>query len=91
MEGNADKNGLEGSHGTIWKTIKSMNIMFEKLKKAADEINYDLDNYSAYYYAGIDAAYCKLIKYFDLTDKMPTYRAAIVLHPAYKMDYFKQV
>ena len=91
IEGNADKNGLEGSYGAIWETIKSMNIMFGKLKKAADKINYDPDNYSAHYCAGIDAAYCKLIKYFDLTDKTPTYRAAMVLHPAYKMDYFEQV
>ena len=39
---------------------------------------------------GVNCAYSKLIKYFTLTDKTPIYRAAIVLHPAYKFDYFEQ-
>ena len=34
--------------------------------------------------------YIKLIKYFSLTNQTPIYQAAIVLHPAYKFDYFKQ-
>ena len=64
--------------------------MFKVLQRADDEIKASPGEYSEYYRAGVHCAYTKLIKYFNLTDQTPIYRAAIVLHPAYKFDYFEQ-
>lgn len=69
MEGDPNKAGLEGSHDVIWETVKAMDIMFGKLKKVGDEINADPDSYSDHEITGVDEAYCKLIKYFDRTEK----------------------
>lgn len=67
-----------------------MNYIFKVLQRADDEIKASPAEYQEYYKAGVHCAYTKLIKYFSLTDQTPIYRAAIVLYPAYKFDYFKQ-
>jgi len=57
--------------------------MYDILEKAQEEINEpetDL-NRMEYYNTGINTAWLKLEKYFKLTDVLPLYVAAIVLHP----------
>ncbi len=90
MQGNANKTGREGSYGAVWEVLKSMDWMFVKLKEASDAIAANPTEYSAYYKTGVDTGYIKLVKYFNLTDQSPIYRAAIVLHPAHKYDYFEE-
>ena len=67
-----------------------MNYIFKILQQANDEIKALLAKYLKYYKAGVHCAYIKLIKYFSLTDQTLIYWAAIVLHPTYKFNYFKQ-
>jgi len=89
LQGNADKMGFEGSYGAVWEVLKSMDFMFTRLQKVQDEINANEAAFPASFKAGVHWAYLKLIKYYRLTDETPIYRAAIVLHPAYKFDYFE--
>lgn len=90
LQGNANARGFEGSYGAVWEVLQSMDLMFKVLQKADDNIQKAPHEYSEHYRVGVNCAYAKLIKYFSLTDKTPIYRAAIVLHPAYKFDYFEQ-
>ena len=89
LQGNADKPGFEGSYGAVWEVLKSMNFMFTRLQKVQNEIDANEAAFPPSFVAGVQWAYLKLIKYFRLTDETPIYRAAIVLHPAYKFDYFE--
>lgn len=90
MEGNANRAGFEGSYGAVWEVIRSMQYMFNFLAKASKKINSNPSAFPKHYKSGIDCAYLKLIKYYALTDDTPIYRAAVVLHPAFKMDYFEE-
>jgi hypothetical protein len=42
----------------------------------------------SYYKDGITMGYNKLMKYYDLSQQTPIYRAAVVLHPESKLSYF---
>ena len=66
-----------------------MNFMFTRLQKVRNEIDANKPAFPRPFVADVHWAYLKLIKYFHLTDETPIYRAAIVLHPAYKFDYFE--
>lgn len=90
MEGVANKFGQEGSHGAIWETLKSMDYMFSHLKQSADAIAADPVQYPQSYAIRVDAGFLKLRKYYKLTDETAIYRAAMVLHPKYKFDYFEE-
>ena len=39
---------------------------------------------------GIDLAHIKVCKYYNLSDDSPIYCAAIILHPALKVQYFEE-
>jgi hypothetical protein len=99
MEGIANKLGSEGAHGAIWESLKSMDFMFKHLKQEADAIVADADDaaanegppkYLSHYSSGVDAGYLKLTEYYSLIDRTPLYRAAMVLHPRWKFDYFEE-
>lgn len=90
MEGNANKAGLEGSHGALWETLKSMDYMYAHLERATEAINSNPGAFSEPYTLGVDAAFYKLNEYYDETDKTPLYRTAIALHPSMKYDYFNE-
>ena len=68
-----------------------MNYMYEVLEKAQEEVNVPGANLerTEHYNTGINAAWMKLEKYFKLTDSSPLYIAAIVLHPAWRFEYFE--
>jgi hypothetical protein len=44
----------------------------------------------SYFKTGVDLGWTKLKKYYTLTDVSPVYRAAILLHPAHKWEYFEE-
>ncbi|EKG18607.1 Ribonuclease H-like protein [Macrophomina phaseolina MS6] len=90
MEGMADKDGREGSHSALWEILKSMDYMHSHLIAASKRINSDLEYFKEPYTAGVNAATFKLNEYYDLTDKTPLYRAAIILHPSIKLEYFRE-
>lgn len=68
-----------------------MNYMYEVLEKAQKEVNEPGTNLerTEHYNTGINAAWMKLEKYFKLTDSSPLYVAAIILHPAWRFEYFE--
>ncbi|EMT74554.1 hypothetical protein FOC4_g10000130 [Fusarium odoratissimum] len=89
IEGQANKAGLKGSHGSLYETIKSLDVLFKELQEAGKFADNHPEVVSTYYSYAIDAARIKLKEYFGLTDAMPTYRCAVALHPANKFTYFE--
>ncbi|KAM0664390.1 hypothetical protein ACQRIU_006972 [Beauveria bassiana] len=89
MEGRADKAGLEGSHGSLYETLESLDVVFKKLQEAGTFADEHPGVVSIYYSHAIDAARVKLEEYFGLTDATPAYRCAVALHPANKFAYFE--
>jgi hypothetical protein len=89
MEGRANKAGLEGSHGSLYETIESLDVLFKELQEAGKFTNDHPEQVSKYYSCAIDAARLKLEEYFGLTDATPAYRCAVALHPANKFTYFE--
>jgi hypothetical protein len=90
-EGRAQKLGEEGRYGTLWRVLHGMNFMSDVLEKAQDEVNgpqVDLEQ-TEHFNTGINTAWLKLEKYYKLLNRSPLYTAAIVLHPAWRMEYFE--
>lgn len=90
-EGRAQKLGQEGRYGTLWRVLHGMNFMSDILGKAQEEVNepqVDLKK-TEHFNTGINTAWLKLEKYFKLVNRSPLYTAAIVLHPAWRLEYFE--
>lgn len=64
--------------------------MHSHLIAASKRTNADTESFKAPYTAGVDAATYKPNEYYDLTDRTPLYRAAIILHPSMKLEYFRK-
>lgn len=89
MEGRANKAGLEGSHGSLYETLESLDVLFKKLQEAGKFADDHPEEVSTYYSCGIDTARLKLEEYYGLTDATPAYRCAVAFHPANKFTYFE--
>lgn len=89
MEGRANKAGLEGSHGSLYEILESLDVLFKKLQQAGKFADDHPEEVSTYYSSAIDTARIKLEEYFGLTDASPAYRCAVALHPANKFTYFE--
>ena len=89
MEGRANKAGLEGSHGSLYEILESLDVLFKKLQQAGKFADDHPGEVSTYYSSAIDTARLKLEEYFGLTDATPAYRCAVALHPANKFTYFE--
>jgi hypothetical protein len=89
MEGRAAQAGFEGSHGALWETLESLDVLFKKLQDAGSYCDTHPTEVSLYYSSAIDAARLKLEEYYGLTDSTPAYRCAVALHPANKFHYFE--
>ncbi|KAJ2982028.1 hypothetical protein NQ176_g1656 [Zarea fungicola] len=89
MEVRADKAGREGSHGSLYEILESLDVLFKKLQQAGKFADEHPGVVSRYYSHAIDAARVKLEEYFGLTDATPAYRCAVALHPANKFAYFE--
>lgn len=96
MEGKARDPGLEGTHGAIWESLKSMDFMFKHFKATVDGMEAEmaagrLSREEWHYYSTkIDAGYLKLKHYYQEFDNSYIYRLAIFLHPCYRLDYFEE-
>lgn len=87
MEGNANKPDAEGGHGAVWETLKTMDYMFMKFKRAAEDTHLEE---ASHLKSGIDCGWAKLEEYYLKSDMTPVYRAALALHPSYGYDYFER-
>ncbi len=87
LEGNAGSAGIEGSHGALWEVLKCMDYLSSKLEEARKASPASDDSY---FRNSVDWAHAKLQKYYKLSDETPYYRAALALHPQYKLDYFEE-
>jgi hypothetical protein len=68
-----------------------MNFMSDVLEKAQEEVNkpqVDLEQ-TEHYNTGINTAWLKFEKYFELANCSPLYTTAIVLHPGWRFEYFE--
>lgn len=83
LEGNAHN----GSHGALWEVLPSMDFMLGLLESHAIRLAQVPESY---FKTGVDLGWAKLRKYYTLTDLSPVYRAAILLHPIHKWEYFEE-
>lgn len=87
MEGTANKPDTEGGHGAVWETLKIMDYIFIKFKRAAEDTQLEE---TSHFKSGIDCGWAKLEEYYVKSDITPVYRAALALHPSYGYDYFER-
>lgn len=83
IEGNAS----DGSHGALWEVLPMMDYILEHLESTAKELQYKPDSY---FKTAVDFGHLKMRSYYSRTDLTPAYRAAVVLHPALKFEYFEE-
>ena len=89
MEGRANKAGLKGSHGLLYKILESLGILFKKLQQAGKFAEDYPEEVSTYFSCAINTARTKLEEYYGLTDVMLVYWCAVTLYPANKFTYFE--
>jgi hypothetical protein len=83
-------NTYTGSHGALWEVIPTMDYVFLKLAKRADEVNTDLDTFSDHYRHCINHGFNKLQQYYTKIDDSRLYTAAVALHPCMRFHYFEK-
>jgi hypothetical protein len=82
------RHGRSKSYGNVWNII----LGFEKLMGKLE----DLKQYAAefadakQFRIGINLAWKKLDKYYNLLNETPFYYTALALHPAYRWNWFKK-
>jgi hypothetical protein len=85
VEGNA----YSGSHGALWEVIPTMDYLFAKLKKAADEVSENETLFTDCYTNCLNYGFLKLKEYYNVIDASPYYAAAVALHPCQRFTYFE--
>jgi hypothetical protein len=63
-----------------------MDMLLDRL----ESIKADATSISSAFHATVDAAWCKLNKYYTLTERSTIYVVAIILHPCMKLRYFQR-
>jgi hypothetical protein len=74
-------------YGSLWLALASLEFLLDTLETAKQKYQH-LPN--THLKAMINLGWKKLRKYYVLSDKTAAYRAAIALHPHYKMRWFKR-
>lgn len=77
--------GKDGIHGSLFESLQVIDYLLTKLETLKKEHHHQADTH---FKASINLGWKKLNKYYSLSDSTPAYRAAIALHPAYKMHWF---
>ncbi|XP_073287623.1 putative transcriptional regulator tpeD, partial [Primulina huaijiensis] len=84
VEGNAE----HGAFGALWEVIPTLDTLYQHLNtseaKAKDNVNYN-----DVYRSSIAAGQFKLQQAYDQLSRSRLPRAAVVLHPCLKHEYFK--
>jgi hypothetical protein len=79
--------GKDCYHGSLWESLTAIDYLMTKLERLKAQHS-RLPN--SHFKAAINLGWKKLNKYYTLSDNTPAYRAAIVVHPSKKMEWFKQ-
>ena len=82
MEGDANTPGVEGSYGTLWESITTIELLHQILHRTQQNLKNE-NNF--FLKSGINIAIQKINKYFDkMKDESPYYFTAVILHPLLK-------
>lgn len=87
IEGNA----YTGTHGALWEVIPTMDYLFKRLQKRANQVTNEPDLFTEHYRFCINHGYDKLSEYYTKIDDSRLYAAALALHPLQKYSYFESV
>ena len=77
---------LASLHGSLYESLPGIDYLMTKLEELKEQ-HYHLQD--SHFKASIHLGWKKLDKYYNLSDETAAYRAAIVIHPAKKMRWFK--
>jgi hypothetical protein len=78
--------GKDSKHGSLFENLQSMEWLLHKLEALKKQYHH---RPSTHFKASINLGWKKLNKYYTLSDETAAYRAAIALHPSYKMSWFE--
>ena len=79
--------GKDCRHGNLFESLQAIDFLLSKLEALKKEHQY-LPN--SHFKASINLGWKKLNKYYTLSDDTAAYRAAIALHPSFKMQWFEE-
>jgi hypothetical protein len=83
LEGRAE----EGHHGSVWEVLPAIESLIEHLDTM--KLKYPQCSHSEISIS-INLAWSKLDEYYKKLDDSPAYAAALILHPQYRLEYFKE-
>lgn len=78
--------GKDCHHGSLFENLQAMDFLLSTLEDLKKKHNYLPDSH---FKASINLGWKKLNKYYTLSDDTAAYRAAILLHPHFKMRWFE--
>lgn len=82
------KRGYTGSYGNVWDVLNGFEFLLGKLEKYKEMAKEFPD--PRQFGIGINMAWEKLEKYYNILDETPIYYTAVALHPAYRQGWFEQ-
>lgn len=85
VEGNA----TSGTYGALWEVIPTMDYLFNKLKKHADEVTAKPSLFTDHYQHCLNHGFFKLSEYYTKIDDSRLYHAAVALNPCRRFHYFE--
>jgi len=74
------------NHGSLYESLTGIDYLMSKLEELKEQ---HIHLPSSHFKASINLGWKKLDKYYELSDLTPAYRAAIVVHPVFKMKWFE--
>jgi hypothetical protein len=78
--------GKDCTHGSLFESLQAVDYLLTKLEELKRQHQHLP---STHFKACINLGWKKLNKYYTLSDETAAYRAAIVLHPYFKLQWFK--
>jgi hypothetical protein len=78
--------GKDSYHGSLYESLTGIDYLMTKLEELKEQ---HIHLPSSHFKASINLGWKKLDKYYELSDLTPAYRAAIVVHPVFKMKWFE--
>lgn len=79
--------GKDCNHGSLFEGLQAMDFLLTKLEELKKRHQYKEDTHIK---AAINLGWKKLNKYYELSDLTPAYRAAVALHPHFKLRWFRE-
>ena len=74
-------------YGSLFENLQAIDFLLTKLEDLKKQYEYQP---ATHFKASINLGWKKLNKYYELSDSTAAYRAAIMLHPYYKMRWFEE-